>query len=371
MLHETITGSALLNDNTEQSLIFIPDISGFTNFVNDTEIKHSQHIISELLGILLKSNNIGLQPAEIEGDAVMFYRQDIPDLYELFDQVRRMYIDFHHHLRKYETLRICQCGACRTASSLSIKFIAHAGPVSFIDVDKFHKPFGKAVITAHKLLKNAIDGNEYLLMTDELLRMGSTEKIRQDSIKLVSGTETNPVVSYRFIPLTFLNQFIPPVEHFVVPQKNKNPLRLEIVINRPAEEIHPLLLDLEFKKRWNRNIKDIRYDENLINRSGLSHTCIVNNRELHFKTITDNSGPERWVYGEKLQNPFFVKEADFYFILEKIEPFKTLVKMELHYKKRPGLLKPLALIFRKMMKKHFTDNLARLKQVIESDNLVR
>ncbi|MGD9329449.1 MAG: hypothetical protein PVH48_10815, partial [Cyclobacteriaceae bacterium] len=32
-----------------ESLILIPDISGFTEFVNNTEITHSQHIISEYL----------------------------------------------------------------------------------------------------------------------------------------------------------------------------------------------------------------------------------------------------------------------------------------------------------------------------------
>ena len=32
------------------AFIFIPDISGFTKFITQTEIKHSNHIISELVG---------------------------------------------------------------------------------------------------------------------------------------------------------------------------------------------------------------------------------------------------------------------------------------------------------------------------------
>ena len=32
-----------------ESLLYIPDISGFTEFVHQTEIEHSRHIVSELL----------------------------------------------------------------------------------------------------------------------------------------------------------------------------------------------------------------------------------------------------------------------------------------------------------------------------------
>jgi len=32
-----------------KTFLFIPDISGFMEFVNETEVEHSQHIISERL----------------------------------------------------------------------------------------------------------------------------------------------------------------------------------------------------------------------------------------------------------------------------------------------------------------------------------
>lgn len=38
------------------ALIFIPDISGFTNFVTKTEIQHSNHIITELIELLIDAN---------------------------------------------------------------------------------------------------------------------------------------------------------------------------------------------------------------------------------------------------------------------------------------------------------------------------
>ena len=58
---------------TEGCFLFL-DISGFTRFVNETEIDHSRLIIQELLEILINSNQIGLEVSEIEGDAILFYK---------------------------------------------------------------------------------------------------------------------------------------------------------------------------------------------------------------------------------------------------------------------------------------------------------
>jgi hypothetical protein len=49
-----------------KGLLFIPDISGFTQFVNQTDIEHSRLIIQELLEILINANQIGLEVSEVE-----------------------------------------------------------------------------------------------------------------------------------------------------------------------------------------------------------------------------------------------------------------------------------------------------------------
>jgi len=54
----------------QSALFFIPDISGYTKFINETEINHSTHIITELLEIIISSNILDLKVSEIEGDAV-------------------------------------------------------------------------------------------------------------------------------------------------------------------------------------------------------------------------------------------------------------------------------------------------------------
>ena len=74
-----------------QGLLFIPDISGFTRFVNETEIDHSRLIIQELLEILINANRLGLEISEIEGDAILFYKfGSPPELKDLYEQVETM-----------------------------------------------------------------------------------------------------------------------------------------------------------------------------------------------------------------------------------------------------------------------------------------
>src|SRR4029079_1726865 len=99
-----------------KGLLFIPDISGFTRFVNETEIEHSRLIIQELLEILINANQIGLEVSEIEGDAILFYKYgECPGLEDLYRQVEKMFCEFHRSLVLYDHRRFCQCHACVSA----------------------------------------------------------------------------------------------------------------------------------------------------------------------------------------------------------------------------------------------------------------
>src|SRR6476620_560372 len=150
----------------EQAIILIPDISGFTDFTGATEIDHAAHIITELLELIVASNETDFTLAEIEGDAVLFYRKGEPLRREqLVDQCLRMFANFHQRLRVIERDTVCQCGACQTASNLTLKFIAHFGYIKEIKVAQFVKATGIDMIVAHRLLKNDIRSHEYILIT--------------------------------------------------------------------------------------------------------------------------------------------------------------------------------------------------------------
>src|SRR6186713_2253100 len=99
-----------------RGLLFIPDISGFTRFINENEIEHSRLIIQELLEVIINANQIGLEVSEIEGDAVLFYKfGEHSNLEELYRQVKKMFCEFHRSLIAYDTFKFCQCAACTSA----------------------------------------------------------------------------------------------------------------------------------------------------------------------------------------------------------------------------------------------------------------
>ena len=120
-------------------LLFIPDISGFTNFINKTEIEHSRLIIQELLELLINANETGLEISEIEGDAILFYKfGERPSLATLYKQVEKMFCMFHRRLIEQELNRHCQCDACITAANLTLKVITHYGEFKEYTVRHFN-----------------------------------------------------------------------------------------------------------------------------------------------------------------------------------------------------------------------------------------
>tara|TARA_R110002051_G_scaffold3333_1_gene17995 strand:- start:47 stop:385 length:339 start_codon:yes stop_codon:yes gene_type:complete len=90
---------------TQPTLICIPDISGFTQFMSDTDIELSSIVIPSLLNKIIYANDIDLKVSEIEGDAVLFYRTgDLPPFDILIQQCRKFYIKFYEQLKDYSTM---------------------------------------------------------------------------------------------------------------------------------------------------------------------------------------------------------------------------------------------------------------------------
>jgi len=160
----------MVPDRPQPALLFMPDISGFTQFVNDTEILHSQQIVQELLETIIECNQLGLHVGEIEGDAIFFYKLgEKPDMPSLLKQVETMFTSFHQHLKLYDHQRFCPCKACETAIGLSLKIVSHYGEVTGMAVKDHKKLFGKDVILVHRLLKNNLNKKEYVLLTNPLV----------------------------------------------------------------------------------------------------------------------------------------------------------------------------------------------------------
>jgi hypothetical protein len=348
---------------TENSLLFIPDISGFTEFVNETEISHSRHIISELLETIIEADTLGMRVSEIEGDAVVFFLQGrIPDLGEILDQARKTFEAFHSHLKLYERDCICPCGACQTAHRLSLKFVAHGGTIETLRVQEFEKPFGSDVILAHRLLKNDVQDNEYLLLTDGL--PDATGGLPPWA-KLVPGSsvyDSLGEISYRHVPLGSLKDGIPEHPARRKATKGTHSVSAAIHVPLPVAETFELISNLDLRLLWTRGVDELIYDRGRVNRAGTRHQCVVDGDIINFETVTDDPSPGRLVYGERILGTTPVLEPTLYYILEE-DGEGTKLTAEFHYRPRPFPRSLFALPFRRIFKKQLPRSLAAIAKV--------
>jgi hypothetical protein len=277
-------------------LFFIPDLGGFTKFIAETEVQHSQHIIQELLELLVDANSLGMKVSEFEGDAVLFYRNGAPpSLDQLVQQARKMYLDFHTQLKKFEYGRVCQCGACAGAGGITLKIVAHFGSAGTMQVKNHVKLIGKDIIIAHRLLKNSVNVSEYLLITQSTLSALADADGRLASFAQGADAYDNlGTIEYHFKPLAeYLAEVkvAPPL-----PARLKNPrqmARLSRQVEAPIERVFQELIDLPGRIRWIDGATKIEMSDDEPNHIGKTHTCVRGNEGTELTTsevkVTDTT----------------------------------------------------------------------------------
>ena len=347
-----------------KGLLFIPDISGFTRFVNNVEIDHSRMIVQELLEILINSNKIGLEVSEVEGDAILFYKfGSTPELKEIYKQVEKMFREFHKHLLLYDVRKYCQCKACTAALDLSLKVITHYGEFSGYNVKQFSKLIGKDVIVAHQLLKNDIEQHEYWLVTNNLLKDNLLEDFT-DWMKWNSSsklTESGEIL-FHYAQLSPLKNEIKPGQ----------PLNLELTektkIFSLTKEFETDIVtlfhatgDFNNRSRWLEGIKSVEAIDQHLPRVGMRCRCVMDNeQDVIYSSSYSNSG-DRIEFSETDEK----KVYSTYFILEKIADNKTKLTIDFYLKKSIILQIFFKLTRKKKMEETFRKSLLNLETLVK------
>lgn len=170
-------------------LICIPDISGFTQFMSETDAGLNSKVIPSLLNEIIYTNEIGMEVSEIEGDAVLFYKRgELPTLKSLIAQCQLFYTQFYKQLKSLKDSFSDIKGGRKIPETLGLKIILHySKDVDSVQIGKHIKLMGEDVIIAHRLLKNEIKSDEYLLLSQDLLDQYNFEdletKLYWDEVK--------------------------------------------------------------------------------------------------------------------------------------------------------------------------------------------
>lgn len=314
----------------EKAIYFMPDISGFSKFVNHTEIEHSIHIIAELLEILLDNIIIDLQLVEIEGDALFMYTTKIPTFAMLNKQTTVMLEAFHDHTQNYENKRICECGSCRTTTNLKLKFLVHFGDLNFIKVKHIVKPYGSEVIKIHRLLKNNVPLNEYILFTNSVYELYKNE-IDEAWKKNTEIYDLNSLdYFYKDLDGLKTNLSLETPKNDQSNFKNDSPiLTIKNVFQSNAQDIYTYVSELKYRHLWDKEVKRIEFDQSKVNRVGTEHNCILNLGSLKFKTITEPTS-NSLVYGEQTKGLMFTKNYSYLIKLIKLDEHTTKVTLDIY-----------------------------------------
>jgi hypothetical protein len=162
-------------DVPEPVLLVIADISGYTRYMtaNVKTFAHSQAIITELIKAMVQAVELPLEVAKLEGDAVFLFARKSPDLAIQADHKRSMgqkliafFEVFRQKLHELALSTTCTCNACTHIERLRLKLVVHSGEALFHKVLNFEELAGVDVIIVHRLLKNSLSADQYLLVTE-------------------------------------------------------------------------------------------------------------------------------------------------------------------------------------------------------------
>lgn len=353
---------------TQPGLLFVPDISGFTHFVAATEVEHSRHIIQELLETLIDVNEIGLTVSEIEGDAILFYRfGDAPASEQLFRQIEKMFVAFHGHLRRYETQRICRCGACVGVNSLTLKIVAHYGEISENRVKEHIKLFGKDVIAVHRLLKNGIPHHEYALFTEGLTKQWPDEAAPEWA-PCDQGCEEYDVgrIDFEYVALGPLKEKIPEpmLEDYSIPGVSVPLFSVELDIDAPMDLVFGVASDLPLRLHWMEGDQRVDMLNDSFNRIGTQHRCVI-----------DENSPVMVTTGySRDENTITLTETDEKRVMCSVYTFRqdgperTHLRVDGLHKKGFVLRIMFSLLLKKKLIRLFQESAANLKRYCEANH---
>ena len=284
---------------SKSTTILIPDISGFTEFMTNTELTHASHALNYLIDAILQAVGEAYEVAEIEGDAVLLIKKGPPpSKKEIRDICLKIFHAFHYQRKWMQQHTICPCGACQAIINLSLKFIAHYGPLGEIKVGRFVKPSGPEMIVAHRLLKNSINNSEYLLLTEKLLQM--IPDADDAEMEWVRSSEEYPSigkVEYRFKLLNEERSMVPDPPPLQDDYRTDNTSHLETTIHANYFDVYLTATNIPDRAQWMPGLKEVKQDPQDVY-IGSIHYCTFEDYEAVVSPLRMTASSEGIMFAE-------------------------------------------------------------------------
>lgn len=176
---------------TQHGCFLFADITGYTKFIDSTEITHAQDVIGDLIETMVGVVTPTFRLSRVEGDAVFAFAPtgDLSPALVL-DTVDSTYFAFRKRLREVTQATTCPCQACHLMPSLDLKFFLHEGEYAVRSVAGFTELSGMDVIVLHRLAKGTaspvVGGKAYAVFTRPIIE---TMGVDPDRLGLIPHVE--------------------------------------------------------------------------------------------------------------------------------------------------------------------------------------
>lgn len=143
---------------TFDGYLLIADITGYTLYLNKSELEHAQEILTSLLTVLVDHTRPPLVISRLAGDAVISYGlgNRFVGGQTFVEMIEATYLSFRKAIEHMLLNNACRCNACTNISNLDLKFFVHFGAFAIQHIGGHDELVGNDVNLIHRLLKNHV-----------------------------------------------------------------------------------------------------------------------------------------------------------------------------------------------------------------------
>ncbi|MEO5561768.1 MAG: DUF2652 domain-containing protein, partial [Chitinophagaceae bacterium] len=238
---------------------------------------------------------------------------EAPSQKEIQEICLKIFNAFHFRRKWMQQHAVCPCGACLAIIDLTLKFVVHHGPLAEIKVGRFVKQSGTEMIVAHRLLKNGINNNEYMLMTEKLLEQAGPVEIGE--MNWTSSSEEYAAigkVDYRFALLNEQRKKCP--EPPPLPDYHTDDTSyFEIPIAASFRDVYMMMMNIPGRPEWMPGLQKVEQEMPQVF-VGSIHHCTFENFQAVVSPLRMTLSEDRILYAESC----YIKEMDITLIHEYI-----------------------------------------------------
>ena len=164
---------------------------------------------------------------------------------------------------------------------------------------QFTKCSGLVMVVAHRLLKNRIPSDEYILVTPSCFEVASLEQA-PGALAWERSSEEYPAigtVQYQHAPLAGVRKTIPDPAPRPSPVIETGRHSVAVEIDAPMLPVYQLVIDLDQRPRWLSAVERVDRPATT-ERIGLRHTCIFHGLTVEWRSVKSEIGDDEITYVE-------------------------------------------------------------------------